>query len=145
MTATDGIDAHVLHLRQLPVQGIRVECRTKAAKVMVQTHTIDLHVLAIEPEAGLGIETERTHTGNGLIAVHHLVAHKHFGHQTVDMRVSYRPQMGTAQRDHLPVFSLLQYRQPLMSLTFLATVCIEKRMSENDVMIDVAEIAQPVW
>lgn len=59
MTAADGIDTHLLEQYKLAAERVGVECRSQAAQIVMHAHAVDFHILAVEPESGLGIKTER--------------------------------------------------------------------------------------
>ena len=72
MRGTNGVHTHRLQFGQLAMEGILIEGSTQAAKVVMLTHTIDLKVLSIQPEACLGIKLKVTETCGSLHFVHHL-------------------------------------------------------------------------
>ena len=56
------------------MQGILVQRGTQTAKVVMLADTIELEVLAVEPEARLRIEPEITEARGGLYLVHYFAA-----------------------------------------------------------------------
>ena len=93
MTATDGVDTHLLQFEELPVQSVFIECSPETTEVMMVTDTIQLHVLAIEPEAGLGIETIVTEARRRRHLVNSLVVHNDLTLDGVNIRRRRRPQV----------------------------------------------------
>ena len=57
------------------MKGILIKGSPQATEVVVLTDTIQLEVLAIEPEARLRIKPECTEACGGLVGIHHLTAH----------------------------------------------------------------------
>ena len=77
MTRTDGIDTHCLELQQFAVQGILMYGSTQTTQVVVLADTIQLHILAIEPETGLRIEAEIAERRRGDYLVNHITFTKY--------------------------------------------------------------------
>ena len=61
---------------------------------MMLADAIELEVLAIEPEARLGIKTEVAETSHRLYLIDHLTANKQLGTYGIDVRVLTRPFSG---------------------------------------------------
>ena len=59
------------------MKGILIKGSTQAAKVMVLADTIQLKVLAIEPETCLRVEPETAETRGSLVGIHHLATNFH--------------------------------------------------------------------
>ena len=74
MRRTDGVDTHLLQLRQLAVQGILAQRSSQTPEVVMFANAVEFEVLTVKPEAGLGIELEIAETRSGLHLVDHLAA-----------------------------------------------------------------------
>ena len=92
MRRTDGVHTHRLQLRQLTVQGILVECSTQTAEVVMLTHAVQLEVLAVQPEARLGIKLKVAEATSGLVGVHHLAPNGHLRQYLIHIRLLTRPE-----------------------------------------------------
>jgi hypothetical protein len=93
MRATDGIDTHGLEFGEFAMQGILIEGCTQTTKVVVLTDTIELEVLAIQPEACLGIELKVAETCGGLDFVNDLAGYYKLRSHLVDVGGFERPLM----------------------------------------------------
>ena len=91
MRRADGVHTHRLQLRQLTVQGVLIQCSTQTAEVVMLADTIQLEVLAVEPEARLGIKAEIAETGRRLHLIDHLAASNQLGTYGIDVRILTRP------------------------------------------------------
>ena len=76
MRAADRIHTHRLEFGKFAVEGIFIQCCTQATKVVVLANTIKFEVLAIEPEARLGIELKVAEACGGLYFIDHLTCYE---------------------------------------------------------------------
>ena len=81
------------------MEGVFVESSTQTAEVVMLADTVELEVLAVEPEAGLGIETEAAEARSGLIGVDDLATLYHLGKHRVDIGLLARPEQGVIDSD----------------------------------------------
>ena len=89
-----AVHTHCLQFREFTVQGILAEGSTQTAEVMMLADTIDLEVLAIEPEARLWIEFEVTEARGGLHLINDLACHQQLRANLIYIWVFTRPFAG---------------------------------------------------
>ena len=94
MAAADGIDTHLLQLHQFAVQCILIQCCSEAAEVMVLADSVELDILAIEPETRLGVEAEIAESGIRPHHIHLFIVYEHLCPHLIYIRVLGRPEMG---------------------------------------------------
>ena len=92
MAGTNGIAAHGFQLRQLSVQGVLVKGSPQTAEVMVLADPVQLHVLAVEPETRLGIETEVAESRRRPHLIHHPAAYQQLRAYLIYIGVGRRPE-----------------------------------------------------
>ena len=122
MRTADAVHAHGLQSGEFAVQGVFVEGRSQTAEVVVLADTVDLEVLAIEPETCLRVETERAETCGGLVAINDLAVLPYFGDDLIDMRLLARPWQGLAHRDA---------RRQALGSSHNPSLRVEKRVSHQ--------------
>ncbi len=86
VTATDSIDTHLFQFQELATQRILIDCCTKTTKVVMVADAIEFHVLSIEPEAGLGIETIRAEARRRRHLVYGFVIYNNLALHGIDIR-----------------------------------------------------------
>ena len=59
MAGADGVAAHVGEHFELPLQGAVVERRAERAEIVVIADAVEFEMLAVDEEAGVGVEFER--------------------------------------------------------------------------------------
>ena len=96
MAASDGVDAHVFQFHQLAPERVIVEGRTQTAEVMMVADTVELHVLAVEPETRLGVEAERSEGCRRAYGIYGLTGDDDLGEQRVDIWCVGTPQAWVA-------------------------------------------------
>ena len=94
MRRADRVHTHRLQLRQLTMQRILIERSAQTSEVVMLTDTIQLEVLAIEPETSLGIELEIAEARSGLHLVHHLATGNQLCTHRIDIRILAAPFAG---------------------------------------------------
>ena len=87
----DGVHAHRLQLHELAVQGVLAQGGTEAAEVVVLADAVQLHVLAVEPEARRSIEAEIAEARRGLYLVNDLAVANQLGTYLINIWVLARP------------------------------------------------------
>ena len=60
MGTVDGVAADFLHGFQTAQPNLLWHCHTQTAGILVQAHALQLHVLAVQVETGIGIEANLT-------------------------------------------------------------------------------------
>jgi len=85
MRTTDGIDTHGLEFGEFAMESILVEGCTQATKVVVLADTIEFDVLAIQPEACLGVELEIAEACGGFYFIDDFAFDDQLGADSVDI------------------------------------------------------------
>ena len=93
MSTTQCIHAHILQPKELAVHGILIESSTESTEVVMLTDSIQLEVLAIEPEACLSIEMEFTESGGCINLVNGLSVNNEFSLYIIYVRCLDRPEV----------------------------------------------------
>ena len=106
MGAADGIDTNLLEVLEAATPHIVGHGSTERAGIVMQTDALDLHPAAIEREALVGIELQRTQTDVDLIAVDGLIAFQERGAQQVEIGIVEVPAMRTGDIEAYLVGSL---------------------------------------
>ena len=88
----DGVHTHGLQFGELAVQGIFIQCSTQATEVVMLADTVELEVLAIEPEACLWVEPKTPKACRSLIVINHLAVDSHFRAYLIYIRGLARPK-----------------------------------------------------
>ena len=70
--STDGVATHLLEQGKLPPQGRLVDRRADGPEIVVITHTLDRHPLAVEQKTVLGGELDRPHPERVFVAIYRL-------------------------------------------------------------------------
>ena len=91
MRRTDGVDTHGLELQEFAVQGVLIECSTQTTEVVVLADTVELEVLAVEPEARLGIEPKVAEACGCLHLINHLSTYQQLRAYLIYIRIFTRP------------------------------------------------------
>ena len=87
----DRVHTHRLQLGEFSVHSVLIERGSETAEVVVLTDTIQLEVLAVEPEARLRIELEVAEASGGLVSVNYYVIDHHFRAYLIYIRSLTRP------------------------------------------------------
>ncbi len=69
VAGTDGIASHVAEHLQLPLQGADVDGGAQRAEVVMIADAIELEMLAVDEEAGVGVILEGADAERGFIGV----------------------------------------------------------------------------
>ena len=93
MARTDGIDTHRLQLCQFAVQGILVKSGSQTSEVVMFADTIQFHVLAVEPEARLGIKPEIAESRRGCHLVDYTTIFKYARTNLIYIGALWRPAL----------------------------------------------------
>ena len=101
MGDADSIDAHPLEDFHLSLDGTVIRHRAQSALVVVHTHAVELHPLAVEEEAVVDGKLRPTESKAALITVGNNAVHQNLCHQVVEVRVVHRPQGRFCRGKHL--------------------------------------------
>ena len=91
MRGTDAVDTHRLQLRELTVHSVLVDCSTQAAEIVMFTDSVQLKILAIEPEACLCIKLKITEARRRPYLIDNLSTNQHLRANLIYIRILYRP------------------------------------------------------
>ena len=87
----DSIDAHPLEDFHLSLDGTVIRHSAQCALVVVHTHAVELHPLAVEEEAVVDGKLRPTESKAALITVGNNAVHQNLCHQVVEVRVVHGP------------------------------------------------------
>ena len=91
---TDRVHTHSLEFHEFTMKGILVKGSAETTEVMVLTYSVELEVLTIEPEAGLGVELKVAEASGSLYFIHHLAASNQLRAYLIYIWVLTRPLAG---------------------------------------------------
>ena len=102
MRAADCIATYAFQSLQSAEPHLVRHCHSKTARILMQAHALEFHVLAVEPEPGISVKADIPESEPGLHLINYLASLLGSRHKAVHCRTLRAPGLRSLQHKALP-------------------------------------------